>query len=70
MPYTQESTKFDTVTPVQAEVLKALVEGLSITAAAERGVRFNLLQLIEVYAKGCESLAHRQHHIQIAERVA
>jgi hypothetical protein len=31
------STHLDTLTPVQTEVLKALVEGLSITAAAERG---------------------------------
>lgn len=37
MSATQTSTLLDTLTPVQSVVLKALVEGLSITAAAERG---------------------------------
>ena len=37
MSPTLDSTLFDTLTPVQAEVLKALLEGQSVTAAAERG---------------------------------
>jgi transposase-like protein len=37
MSATANTTLFDTLTPVQAEVLKALVEGATVTAAAQRG---------------------------------
>ena len=35
MPSTTQSTQFDTLTPIQIQVLQSLVEGLSITAAAK-----------------------------------
>jgi transposase-like protein len=37
MSATADSTLLDTLTPVQVEVLEALVEGASITAAAQKG---------------------------------
>ena len=35
MPSTTQSTQFDTLTPIQIQVLQSLVEGLSVTAAAK-----------------------------------
>ena len=34
---TTQSTQFDTLTPIQIQVLQSLVEGLSVTAAAKEG---------------------------------
>ncbi len=35
MPSTTESTQFDTLTPIQIQVLESLVAGQSVTAAAK-----------------------------------
>ena len=35
MPSTTQSTQFDTLTPIQVQVLQSLVAGLSVTAAAK-----------------------------------
>ena len=46
MPSTTQSTQFDTLTPIQVQVLQSLVAGLSVTAAAkEAGIHRTTVHL-------------------------
>ena len=46
MPFTAQSTQFDTLTPIQIQVLQSLVAGLSISSAArEAGVHRTTVHL-------------------------